>query len=270
MRRRTCTRRRDPIHLGCRNGSATKVGYRSNGPCWTALIAYHRRAMTPDINPYAPPAEVPRGDTPPEGDPLHQFTLAQPSRGGWKLAIHPEAIHLVHDGDRPARRLDRPSFAAQAGIGFFGKKVVLTLRTPKPAVTIWLSPEALTALRVWMDPVLHQHLSRELARQRWAAIVFGLLWAFGSAPAEGRPADVPGIAFGAAWLAWAVAATWVPRRALFVLLAALWLGVVLSIVLRLAQDASWWNLIFVALVWPAAASSVRSFQFYRPIERATG
>lgn len=226
--------------------------------------------MTPEPNPYAPPAEAPRSDEPPEGEPLHQFTLAQPSRGGWKLAIHPEAIHLVHDGDQPARKLDRPSFAAQAGINFFGRKAMLMLRTPKPAVTIWLSPEALAALRAWMDPVLHQHISRALAGQRITAIIIGLLWGLGAMPADGQPADVPGIVFAAAWLAWAAAATWMPRRALFVVFAALWLGIASSVLLRLAQGASWWNLIFVVLVWPVAASSLRSFRFYGPPERAPG
>jgi len=226
--------------------------------------------MTPEPNPYAPPVEAPRGDEPPEGEPLHQFTLAQPSRSGWKLAIHPEAIHLVHDGDQPARWLDRRSFAAQAGINFFGQRATLMLRAPKPAMTTWLSPEALSALRAWMDPVLHQHLSRALAGQRITAIIIGLLWGLGAAPADGHPADVRGIAFAVAWLAWAAAATWMPRRALFVAFAALWLGIASSVVLRLAQGASWWNLVFVALVWPTAASSLRLFRFYGPIERGTG
>jgi hypothetical protein len=222
-------------------------------------------AMNDEPNPYAPP----RADAPsapprvPKGPLLQQFVLLNAQKATWTLAIHTNVVRLVPADAQAARAFDRPSFIKETTLNFFLGNAQLLVPKPAPAIALIVTPDALSGLRAWLGPALREHMARVLGQQRPISLLLGLMWMFPGA----RGAQPLPIAFGAAWIAWAAAATLRPHRVLFLVNAALWVGAAASIVIGVVNGTTAkWLLGFLIFFWPMLAMRVRCWRFYAPSE----
>jgi hypothetical protein len=164
---------------------------------------------------------------------------------------------IGHDG-RTARSFDHQGFVAETNFLFLSPPHLVSPKPPPP-ISLPLAPEAVVALRAWLEPVLSQHLARALAQNRVAAVVLGVMWLL---PAGKAPVSPFGVAFGLSWLAWA-AATFAPRRILLLVHAVLWAIAGVSIVVGAYQGTTpRFMLVFVPLFIPMIPIRFRAHRFY--------
>jgi hypothetical protein len=161
----------------------------------------------------------------------------------------------------PSRSFDRESFIAQTNFLFLSPPH-LVVPKPPPPISLPLAPEAVLALRAWLEPVLRQHMARALAQYRGIALLLGVLWLL---PAGKLGVSPLGVVFGLSWLAWVGAATFAPRRILFLLNAVLWTIAGVSIAVGAYQGTTpRWMLAFVPLFVPMILMRFRAHRFYAP------
>jgi hypothetical protein len=167
-------------------------------------------------NPYTPPLGKEAPVAAPEGEPDEQFAV-RIGTGTGTLSFYPGVLYLQPDDGVPGRTLERHAFVEQAALAsLWGGPVNLVARQPRPVLLVQLRPDARRALREWLSPVLPAMIAAELRAQRWMAVLMGLACA---AVGSRRPLDV---AYGIAWLIWALAVTFRPHRGLYLALSLLW------------------------------------------------
>jgi hypothetical protein len=213
-------------------------------------------------NPYAPPAaEASTSSTPslPLTPPLHRFTSQNAKKEVWTISIHSDRVALIGPDGRTGRSFDHQGFVAETSFLFLSPPHLLVSKPPPP-ISLPLAPEALAALRTWLEPVLRQHLSRALAQHRGIALLLGVMWLV---PASKTGASPLGVAFGLSWLAWVAAATFAPHRILLILNAVLYTIAGVSIALGAYQGTTpRFMLAFVPLFVPMVLIRIRAHRFY--------
>jgi hypothetical protein len=182
-------------------------------------------------------------------------TLRQPNGKVWQLAVFPDALHLTCDGI-PSRTLDRARFVEATALSLFSRGA-LVIRQPKPRVTVVLNPDALAALRSWLEPIAQPCLAKAVRASRTTALVIGVVSLLPTKH-ETRPLYV---AVGLLWLAWALAVTVKPHRALFLVQAALWVEAGVSCALLGLKGSPLW-FAPILFFWVLISGCVRSYRFY--------
>jgi hypothetical protein len=224
--------------------------------------------MTTEPNPYAPPTSgaAPGAVGRSLGTPLQEFAVTNVQSVPWTLALYPAHLQLAPVGDQQEQgraTFDRQGFIDRTTFNFLSKaRAQLRMTKVAPALVLVLPLEVVVAVRTWLGPALREHMAKALRAQRPFAVVFGVLWMLPVA----RQVHPISIAFGATWLAFAAAATWWPRRPLFLLHAALWTGAAGWIVWGVAfGKSSPYFLIVLIFYWFAVAAGFRSYRFYAPM-----
>jgi hypothetical protein len=185
--------------------------------------------------------------------------------GPWTLALYPAHLQLAPIGDQREQgraTFDRQEFIERTTLALLSKaRAQLRVTKVTPALVLLLPPEAVAAVRTWLAPALREHMAKALRALRAFAVFFGVLWMLPTA----RQSHALSIGFGATWLVFAAAATWRPRRRLFLLHAALWTGAAGWIIWGVAfGKTSPYFLIGLIFYWPAVAAGFRCYRFYAP------
>jgi hypothetical protein len=223
------------------------------------------RPIPMEPNPYAPPSQepsTPGASSVPLTPPLHRFTSQNAKKEVWTISIHSDRVALIEPNGRMGRSFDRQDFVAQTSFLFLSPPH-LVVPKPPPPISLPLAPEALAALRTWLEPVLRQHLSRALAQLRASALVIGVLRLL---PVGKTGVSPLGVVFGLSWLAWAAAATFAPHRILLLVNAVLWSIAGVAIAIGAYQGTTpRFMLVFLPFFVPMILIRFRSHRFYAPL-----
>lgn len=221
-------------------------------------------------NPYRPPpAAEPDGvvfadrSQRTAGPPVAQFMLnALTGDQRWQLEIHEDKLILDRGGATPLVYITRRGIVDQCDfiVGSFLR--VISVRTPE-RIGIPLTPQALSGVRTWMEPVIDDVRAGVLKRRARSSLPVGLFVTFMSLPILASRTDWLGLAWGLGMLVLALAVRVTKHRAMFLADGCVWLLLAARNIPIAIERGSVLSGFFAALAVTFAFGSFGAFRFFR-------